>query len=381
MNKSFEFIKDLPKNGVGLYKCLKCGYFQAKYKHSIKSGRKSTCFRCEYEKLVRNTKHDWTFKERTGDKATYVHDCGREQDVDIHQMAKGAVSCRACDLDKIINLAAAKGFMVLSSSAEGFLCSCNVCHDTTVLQRYSITRKQTLRCKTCQETTWKNNAEDTSWRFVSRIDGNYGTYQHSCGCSQKLRHTHVLNANPVCSSCFETEKRLTSARHGWDWLVKVDKKASLYRHSCGNEQVLQDGHMKNGNVRCHGCNQSWLDRGNNLYMIRVSSKDGTVNFIKVGIAYDVDRRIKSFKLNDGFVTSKLTVKPFNTGKDAITAEKAIHKELRMMGITTYNSVGLMLSGYTECYADTVENLTTISEAVHRDRKQKTTSAERALLLT
>lgn len=116
-------------------------------------------------------------------------------------------------------------------------------------------RRKRVRCGACEspEAVWSREVKE-GWVFVSRAESHRAMYRHACGHEQSCWVVQMRQGRVRCGGCeAPAVVWAREARGGWCLLEKVDGARGRYRHSCGHEQLIAASSMRDRVVRCHGC--------------------------------------------------------------------------------------------------------------------------------
>ena len=132
-------------------------------------------------------------------------------------------------------------------------------------------RLGSVRCKGCgsAEAGWRKDADTIGWDFLKKVDSSHALFRHrhtskSSPClHEQVLHVGALRLKQVrCGNCESHLQgwQADAAKQGWDLLDQVDKSRARYVHRmkadgspCGHEQILVSSNMRDGHVRCEGC--------------------------------------------------------------------------------------------------------------------------------
>jgi len=230
--------------------------------------------------------------------------CGHEQEVAAQAMRKGAVRCKRCGPEKrsaatglepgqretpsrrgthsidakwcaeadaqgwefLNQLTGAKASYRHRTRRDGTLCGhVQDCQAANM-------RLGSVRCGGCESALigWSHDADANGWQLVEQVDSSsYALFRHRqradnavCGHEQVI-HVGAMRSKQVrCGNC-ESHLigwRLDAEQQGWDLLAQMDKSHAIYGHRakadgspCGHEQILVASNMRDGHVRCEGC--------------------------------------------------------------------------------------------------------------------------------
>ena len=112
------------------------------------------------------------------------------------------------------------------------------------------------RDKTAQ---WRAEAEAQGWEWIEMVDSRQSRslYKHSCGNTQLLQNAKMRRGQVKCGHCQEERFRAEAATKGWIWISRFDKASNCYQHHCGNTQVVEMSNMRRVGAKCQHC---WLEK-------------------------------------------------------------------------------------------------------------------------
>ena len=121
-----------------------------------------------------------------------------------------------------------------------------------------------------------------------------------------------------------------------------------YRLLCGHEREITSSSMRVGSFLCQTCEDSFYTLPSQAYLLHI--KVGADAWLKLGFAKNIDFRVSQYKLPSEAEVSVLATLPFDTGLEAISFEKALHKKYRRQRLSTEEMLKFHIgSGATECY--------------------------------
>lgn len=172
-----------------------------------------------------------------------------------------------------------------------------------------------------------------------------------CGHEQDIRIDSVRSNNFRCNQCQQDKHDQEAAKRGLTIVGKgKNRYFRLYRfNGCGHEQEIAVSSVRINSFGCINCCGTHWTKESGLYALLIS--DGDKQWIKIGVAKDVNTRIKQYKLSK---TSTIDINLFVKIKDRITAnkvEKFVQNEkLSEYKIDSEEMKNYMKSGYTECFS-------------------------------
>ena len=211
--------------------------------------------------------------------ATTGKGCRHEQIFYFCNMQAGTVRCKSCKSPLIgwSQEATAAGWALVNQvdGAQGRYRHLSkpdgtVCGSEQVAQARGM-RSGSVRCKKCStpQAGWRRDADVMDWEFIRQIDTSYARFRHRhtvgglvCGHEQSIHVGAMRKGSVLCECC--GDHRIGWQRdaevQGWDFVAQEDGTHGRYRHQttpsgtlCLHEQIVTATNMRNGEVRCQGC--------------------------------------------------------------------------------------------------------------------------------
>lgn len=198
-------------------------------------------------------------------------------------------------------------------------------------------------CTVCR----KSDKEDVL-RTAGAIENKDGTFLLKCGHATG-RVSWKTIPSYECPHC-EKQKMYTKARIvGLEPTGKYcnESKRHEFELKCGHTRLLRSTEIKAG-VVCQTCAEDHYNKPCDMYLLICFAND--FFFIKVGVANDTERRIKSYnsssEVNSWMVLSSVG---FKTKREAVKVEKLLHKEFAESKLDEEIAKKYITCGFTECY--------------------------------
>lgn len=353
----------------GIFKFLECGHTQEVHKDQAKKWG-AVCKICQADKFEREAKaagfkiisHS-TIELRMGERFYACLECGHQQIYALKNMRrerdknKQSIRCPACNQKRWSEEAARHSLKLLGEAKSRkkdymryrFL-SCG--HEADI-QRTHV-RDQTAGCPDCQQQRYSEQASIGGLKYLGpAATSGKGLYQFlACGHEKEIAHTKVAERkNYACKVCLQIKHEEQAKDAGLILLGPAESKGNQYRSyqfSCGHKRDATTASVRNKNVICQECEDTYLTKPSEIYLLRVRF-DSDV-FLKLGTSGNLAYRVRSYGLPPRVVVHQLASRAFSTGKASTAAEKtfhSLHKQEKLPKKQT--SVVFQKSGWTECY--------------------------------
>ncbi|MGF1788743.1 GIY-YIG nuclease family protein [Photobacterium swingsii] len=212
-------------------------------------------------------------------------------------------------------------------------------------------RTNHFRCQTCVNHKLEQEAKQAGLQIIGKGKNHiYRLYKLPCGHEQELQLGHVRINNFKCHTCQRLKIEQEAKAVGLE-IIGKGKNSSYrtYKLPCGHEQEIGVTAIRTNNFCCRECNESAWVRDSGLYAVVIT--DNNKRWIKVGVARDVNRRVKEYKLSK---TASVDITKFIKIKDRITAikvEKFIQSvKLKQYQLPPEEMKQYMKHGFTECFS-------------------------------
>lgn len=298
----------------------------------------------------------WVGKGKSPNYRTYRWiTCGHEAQYYPRKVRHHEVGCKQCLDIKLRDEAEASGLVLVGKGENCFYRkyrwqSCG--HEAEY--RTGSVRKANVRCQVCFNQNLHDEALSAGLYLIGPgRNSEYRTYRwQSCGHELEYRTDKVRMISIRCQQCLDI-KLADEANSAGLLLIAMgrDKQYRTYRwKSCGHETEYNTFAVRIGSVCCQVCDATAWSKPSIIYLLHFAADDGT-NWLKLGVAKNIDTRIRDYGLFDGVrLIECLATIPADTGKEATTVEKALHKKFRTHRIHPGQMKDFMSkSGHTECY--------------------------------
>jgi hypothetical protein len=293
--------------------------------------------------------HGWEWIEQVQPtRSLYGHHCGHTQDARMTHMREGSVKCQFCQEEKFKAEAITHGWTRLSKVDGNSGAYQHTCGHTQKVDM-SAMRVGYVRCQRCYVEKFKSEASEKGWTWLSQVDGKKSNYQHTCGRTQTVEMGNMRATGAKCTQC-QTQKFKSETAQDWTWLAQSGRHRSLYQHVCGYTRSARMEYMRNGWVVCHTCNKTWATKPSELYVLYISLQGEAL--VKVGISSNLDYRTTRYGLPPEAEVTTLKTVPFATGVEAQAAEQKVLKKFRKHQLKGIGHI-MSRSGATECFCPSV----------------------------
>jgi len=187
----------------------------------------------------------------------------------------------------------------------------------------------------------------------------YRHFKHvTCGHSGVYTLSAVRKRQFKCLVCAFDRDVEAADRIGLDIVPICDKyDPSSKRHfkcrKCNTTRYLDTSRLRDGVFLCNTCKDSTFTRPSSVYLIRLIFD--SASFLKLGMAENMNGRIKSYGLKEKFSFETLYVQQFKTWKEAQNFETLIHTSFKDYNLNETTSKKFMKNGFTECYPSELED--------------------------
>ena len=291
--------------------------------------------------------------ELDGDNGRYWHNqCGTVLSKQFGNMRSGNVKCRNCMLEKFKGESLLQGYTFLEQVELGdeALYKCNRCNQESIFQ-ISHVRAGNAKCKHCMIEAWKSEATSKGFTWLGQVSKDRSLYKHAfCGRELEICMGSVPDK---CRFCQEDRYKDDASRQGYEWIRRDRRVKSLYRHiKCGNTQTKALNDMRVGKVCCAFCGDNWYTKKSTIYLLKITLDD--FSWLKLGIAQNVSKRIKTYGLKNACKIEVLFAKEFQSGKESVTIENYLHLKHSSRNLNSADMKFFMKNGFTECYSQCAE---------------------------
>jgi hypothetical protein len=306
-------------------------------------------------------------KKKDNDVSIYIFSkCNHEQEIKNYNVRDKKFTCRFCKNEKYKNEALSNGNIEwLYQSRHGYglyrFVACN--HKQEISN--SMVRIGSFKCSSCQNEKYINEAiENGRIKWICKIRPNYSKYIFlSCNHEQEIAHNNVKNGLFRCREC-QIEKFKNEALQNKivDWVRKTKPHYGLYRFiKCGHEQEISNTQVRTNYYACQTCKDTWATKPSNVYVHSIDLQGETI--IKVGIAQNVQHRIKGYGLPPKAIVRTVMVIPTKTGKEASDIETMVLSKFKPYRAKNIGHI-MVKSGETECfYASKLSEILAFTKSV------------------
>ncbi|EMB9233724.1 hypothetical protein U9608_001220 [Vibrio alginolyticus] len=212
-------------------------------------------------------------------------------------------------------------------------------------------RDDKFKCRQCIEGQWKREAELVGLLHLKYIGHRHSLYRFiACGHERSIERTAVRKGELRCVECKEEQWKREAESVGLTYLENVGSQCSKYIcNNCESELVIERGDVRNASFNCSGCESSHWDKPCGTYLIKFKSND--FEWCKVGVAQDVNTRIRSFGLREDI---EVSIQYFHMQSNRHIAqnhvERVCHEKFNECRLDFSLMQNYMQSGFTECFS-------------------------------
>jgi len=254
-------------------------------------------------------------------------------DGDVHHIFAGA------SLDHWKKAAMRNGFTLLGRAKDRLhvVLGCQSC-GTATLKRVSVVLGHKPECPHCIHTRRAAAAQSIGATLIGADpdgDRHYGLFELDCGHVDRRQYHRIETAaagghKASCSICTEERYAEEAQCHSWTLMGPPVRKGQNYRnyqHTCGHAQDVAVVNMRNGDLDCAGCGETWASKPSEIYILAFTIPNLSV--IKLGYSSNSEFRMRQVQIDPtrtcGSVLRKIDIE---TGHRAICVEKALHSHIR-----------------------------------------------------
>ncbi len=264
---------------------------------------------------------------------------------------RGNIQCKTCLLFKYANEASNNKHTLLHITKKSKQLYLKPCGHTIEASPQNIRKSSSTKCLECFEENLTAVATVNGYIYkgAAEVGSVYRLIEFkSCGHEKVLQHSQIIKGNAVCRICESIQRKELSASCGLIELNEVGDRYFEYKLPCGHFKTLRADHAIAGSYTCDYCGDSHYQRPSNLYLFEFHNEK--FSWLKLGFSSNLYLRKNNYGLPPD-VECELVIKvPFDTGREAMLIEKALHKNLKDFRLNkelmkTYHTN----NGYSECY--------------------------------
>lgn len=295
----------------------------------------------------------------------YSLPCGHEQEVQPGMLRKGHFGCKTCLAERLNQEATAQGCKLVGPGKNFYyrlyILPCG--HEQEL--RPDHMREGNIRCAICMAEKLKQEAEAQGCKLLGAGKNFYcRLYLLPCGHEQEVGTGAMRSGGFRCSTCLAEKLEQEATAQGCRLIGKGrNTNYRKYELSCGHEQEVDVGAMRNGSFLCQICEETSRTLPSNLYLLYIQVDSD--QWLKLGYAKSVDNRVTRYGLPNAATVTVIDSVPFDTGNEAHAIEADIHKRYRRKRLTQKQMRDFHTrGGFNECYPVTMlETLRAELEAV------------------
>ena len=232
-----------------------------------------------------------------------------------------------------------KGFELIGRAKDRLhvVLGCKVCGAPT-LKRVSVVLGHNPECPHCIQARRSAAARAIGAELVGadpKGNRHYGLFRFGCGHTDRRQYHRIEAAaagghQASCSACIEDRYAEEAQCHEWQLIGPTVHKGLNYRryqHVCGHCQDVAVVNMRNGDLDCAGCGETWASKPSEIYILAFTLP--TLPVIKLGYSSNSTFRMRQVQCNPDLTRGSLLRKiDVETGHRAICVEKALHSHIR-----------------------------------------------------
>ncbi|MEH6637114.1 MAG: hypothetical protein V7700_16460, partial [Halioglobus sp.] len=192
---------------------------------------------------------------RTTHYRLYVLSCGHEQEVMLRSMRDGGFGCGICLDEKLNQEAEAQGCKLVGEGKKAkyrvYALPCG--HEQEMMLRNM--REGSFRCRTCLTDKLNQEAKAQRCKLLGAGgDSDCRLYALPCGHEQEVSSAAMRRGGFRCRVCLANKLGDEAEAQGCKLLgAGKSRRTRLYVLSCGHEQEVSLGAMRDGVFRCGIC--------------------------------------------------------------------------------------------------------------------------------
>lgn len=301
---------------------------------------------------------------KPGSRLYKFNDCGHLQNMSTTTVGSSSVKvCKQCIHESIVNQADSAGLdyvEYIGNRTHKFRYrSCG--HD------YSCKSSKVIKfpaCKECARLGYHAVAKENNLVLIDLTATKPGcfTYKHNdCGHISEFYHSRIVDKQFTCRTCLEETYKQEAIENGLcliEDMTPSKKGVRWYKFPCGHNNEMLIYNVRNGDRICKTCNPTHALKPTKLYFLRFTNKETGFEFLKFGIAVNVNSRFWGVAKR-GYAIDEILIHEFETFSDAAKFERPLHKLLSKERINKNLVEHAMGTGHTECYP--IEMFTIIME--------------------
>ena len=232
-----------------------------------------------------------------------------------------------------------KGFELIGRAKDRLhvVLGCKVCGVPT-LKRVSVVLGHNPECPHCIQARRSAAARAIGAELVGadpKGNRHYGLFRFGCGHTDRRQYHRIEAAaagghQASCSACIEDRYAEEAQCHEWQLIGPTVRKGLNYRryqHVCGHCQDVAVVNMRNGDLDCAGCGETWASKPSEIYILAFTLP--TLPVIKLGYSSNSTFRMRQVQRDPDQTRGSLLRKiDIETGHRAICVEKALHSHIR-----------------------------------------------------
>lgn len=235
--------------------------------------------------------------------------------------------------------AEAKGFRLVARAQDRLhvILGCLSCGLPT-LKRVSVVLGYEPDCPHCIGAGRKAAAASVGAKLVGHDphgDRHYGSFQLGCGHTVRRQYHRVEIAAAgghklSCEICTQNRHTAEAKARDWQLIGPAPHRSRSYReyeHICSHRQNVAVANMRNGDVDCAGCGESWSSKPSTIYLFHFAFSG--IELIKLGFSSNPEFRMRQVQIAPELTRATLVrTLPIPSGHDAICIEKALHSHIK-----------------------------------------------------
>lgn len=262
------------------------------------------------------------YNKRVAVKCNY---CGDVSDREVEKLKVGMFFCYECMRIKMRRNLDEKGFIATDLSKEPYKIECKKCGTCKSVSQEMARNSCGIDCEGCRNKAYEESCEYLNLRFLYTVRSkNKITVKFKCKCCglfDERSSSQILSREFSCNGCRVNRYSEILKKKNCEFIKEVGKtkKRIVYRTPTGKIMECWLSVLIALSFRLD--DNPVNEREHSVYLLCVRHSGNL--YYKIGVAHNIESRIKSLKL-DGLEYSK-TLGVFESRETAVAYETKLHK--------------------------------------------------------
>lgn len=298
-------------------------------------------------------------------------DCGHTQEISNDDLREDTFECKECRNIKLATKASDVGLELTIDGLGIKKYRFKICGHTQYISDEKVIAGD-FRCSACLENRIRSDSSNhpiVSAALYTAVMDAFGDNKKSViqNIDRKLEYQRRVHAKLTAEA---KSRRLIIIGPGSDYAFRIYK----FR-KCGHTQEIRTSAVRIGSFRCSQCEESHLDKPSELYVLLVQAPRHGGPFLKIGKGVPGGHRViqQDRASDDDVEITQIATVYFDTGRECLKVEKALHASAKSKGIRPFVSgaPSWYPDGGTELWLDTPDARKILSDAGIALRKNST----------